>query len=363
MIRCSRFHSIPCLITISAALILPLLSGCEGVSYALQAAQGQFAIQGATEPIDDVLASGRLSEEDADKLRLLVKARDYASDVIGLNVGESYTEYYDSGDDPVVFNLMASPQDSLEPITWWFPIFGVQETLMFFDEDYLDREEQKLIDQGYDTYTYEVDAYSTGGFFKDPIRSPMLKRHTLSAVDTIFHELLHNTIWRSGESVFNESMATFVGRTLAAEFLVVEYGEDSGWGELAGEYYSDIDAVNGFLLDIYDTLANYYAGPQDSTTKIAGREALYQTGRDQFTNEIRPALNFPDAFSYYEDFPTNNAWMRLNYRYHLDLDVFESVYEATGQDWTATLDVFRAAAKAKEDPFEYLRQWLQEQES
>lgn len=337
-----------------------LTVGCDGVFYVLHAAQGQLAIQGATEPIDDVLASGRLSDEEAAKLRLLVDARDYAREVIGLNVGRSYSEYYDSGADPVVYSISASPRDALEPVVWWFPIFGEQENLMFFDEAYLRREEQKLIEQGYDTYVYEVDAYSTGGFLADPVRSPMLKRHTLSAVETIFHELLHNTIWRAGNSVFNESLATYVGRTAAAEFLVFRYGADSGWAEVAADYYSDLDTNNAFLLDLYQELTVYFAGSLSSTEKIAGREAVYQAARERFASEIQPALHYPTAFAGYANLPTNNAWMRLNYRYHLDLDLFDHVYRQVQRDWSAALDVFRSAARAETDPFEYLRQWLKE---
>lgn len=338
---------------------LPLLGGCDGLVYVLHAAEGQLSIQGATEPIEDVLGSGRLSEEEEAKLELLMRARQYAIDVIGLNVGDSYTRYYDSEGDPVVFSLSASPADALEPMIWWFPIFGEQEHLMFFDEEYMLQVEQELVDDGYDTYTYEVDAYSTGGFFNDPIRSPMLERHTLSAVETIFHELTHNTIWRTSGDVFNESLATFVGRTAATEFLVEEYGSDSGWAEVAEAYYADYDAVSAFLLELYDELTEYYAGSASSEEKIAGREAVYQAGRDRFTEETVPTLNYPDVFGGYANLPTNNAWMRLHYRYNLDLEVFEGIFAALDEDWAAALEVFRAAASA-DDSFAYLSDWLAE---
>jgi predicted aminopeptidase len=337
------------------------LTACDSLVYVLRAAEGQLSIQGATEPIEEVLASGRLSGEDQAKLELLVRARQYAIDVVGLSAGESYTTFYDSAGDPIVFSLSASRQDSLEPVIWWFPFFGDQEHLLFFDEEYLRQVEQELIDGGFDTYTYEVDAYSTAGFFKDPIRSPMLKRHTLSAVETIFHELLHNTIWRSGAPAFNESLATFVGRTVAPEFLLAEFGQDSGWGEVAAAYYADSDAVNAFLLELYDELDAYYAGPLSAEEKIAGREAVYQAGRERFVEVVLPALNYPDVFAGYANLPTNNAWMRANYRYHLDLPVFEEIFMALGGDWLAALDVFRAAGRSSDDPFDYLRDWLARQ--
>ena len=347
------------LLLLSLILILVPLTACDGLEYVLSAAQGQFNIIGATESIDDVLASGRLTEDEQTKLRLLVQAREYAENTIGLTVGNSYKSYYDSSGDPVAFSLTATPRDSLDPVTWSFPLFGEQENLMFFDEPYLDRIEQSLIDDGFDTYYYEVDAYSTAGFFEDPIRSPMLQRHTLSAVDTIFHELLHNTVWRVSESVFNESLATFVGRTAGVEFLLAEYGEDSGWGELAEDYYTDLDAVNAFLLELYYELEDYYAGSRSSEELIAGREAVYQAARKRFTDEIMPLLNYPDVFSGYAEMPTNNAWMRLHYRYNMDLDVFEQVFTILNRDWAATLNVYQAAATSTQDPFVYLREWVQ----
>jgi predicted aminopeptidase len=355
-----KFLPSRCLAGLALSASLSLSTGCNALVYVVHAAEGQLSIQGATEPIDDVLASGRLSEEDEAKLRLLVRAREYAVETIGLNAGDSYTTFYDSAGDPVAFSLSASPRDALDPVVWWFPIFGRQEHLVFFDEEYLRQVEQGLIDDGFDTFTYEVDAYSTVGFFKDPIRSPMLRRNTLSAVEVIFHELLHNTIWRAGAEVFNESLATFVGRTAAVEFLLAEFGEDSGWGAVGVAYYGDSDAVNEFLLRLYDELAAYYARPLSAEEKIAGREAVYQAGRDRFVNEVLPTLYYPEVFGAYAELPTNNAWMRANYRYHVDLAVFEDVFAALGGDWPAALEVFRSAARSASDPFDYLRNWLAE---
>jgi len=236
-----------------------LLTGCDGLMYVTHVAQGQLRIVGRTEPIDDVLASGRLTAEQEEKLRLIVKARDFAAEQIGLNAGDSYTTFYDTAGDPLAFNLSAARRDRLEAKKWRFPFIGEVPYLAFFDEDYLRREERKLIERGYDTFTYELDAYSTLGLFEDPVRSTMLRRGKLSLVETVIHELLHNTIWRPNHTVFNESLATFVGRTGAVQFLIREYGPESGWPELAERYYADLDAVNAFLFELYNSLREYYA--------------------------------------------------------------------------------------------------------
>jgi predicted aminopeptidase len=355
--RCRRVVALALLVS------LPWITGCDGLFYALHVAEGHFSVQGQTEPIDAVLASGRLSEEKEEKLRLIVKVCQFAGATIGLNVGDSYTTFYDTSGDPLAFNLSAARRDALIPYTWAFPIIGEVPYLAFLDEEYMHEVERDLIDGGYDTYTYELDAYSTLGVFADPVRSTMLRRGTLSLVETIIHELLHNTVWRANETVFNESLATFVGRRGAVEFLRVEYGDTSGWPELAEAYYADTDAVNAFLFELYHELEAFYAQGLSPEEKIAGREAVYQAGRDRFVDEVLPALNYPDVFAGYSALPTNNAWMLGNYRYNLDLAVFEAVYAAVGESWPAALEVFRAAATGPGDPFEFLETWLSQQDN
>jgi len=340
-----------------------LLTGCGGVEYVAQLAAGQFQINGHVEPIEDVLASGRLSQEDADKLRLIVRTREYAARVIGLNVGSAYTTFYDTAGDPLAWNLSAARQDALVAKTWRFPAVGEFPYLTFFDEEYLHEVERALQQAGYDTLTYELDAYSTLGIFEDPVRSPMLRRSPLSLVETVIHELLHNTIWRPSATTFNESLATFVGRQGAVEFLRDTFGEESGWPQFATGYYADLDRVNAFLTQLYQDLEAYYAQPLSRDQKIAGRESVYQAARDRFTTEVLPTLNYGALFASYASLPTNNAWVLANQRYNLDLDVFAQVHTATGGNWAATLEVFRAAANAPQDPFEYLRAWLAQQKA
>lgn len=349
-----------CVCLFTLVLLIGGLVGCDGLTYVAHVAKGQLAIQGHTEPIDDVLASGQLTEEEEAKLRLIVDARQFAVDTIGLNAGDSYTTFYDTGGDPLAYNLSAARRDALVPHTWTFPIVGEVPYLGFFDEDYMQQVKQDLINEGYDTYSYEVDAYSTLGVFEDPVRSTMLRRGTLSLAETVIHELLHNTVWRANATIFNESLATFVGRTGAVEFLRAEYGEDSGWPEVATAYYADVDVVNRFLFDLYGALETYYAQPLGKQELIAGREAVYQAQRDRFVAAILPTLNYPDSFAGYANLPTNNAWMLGHYRYNLDLTLFAQVYAAVGEDWPAALEVYRAAADAKSDPFQYLRDWLAE---
>lgn len=347
--------------TALVALVLSVpMVGCDGLQYVAHVTEGQFAVQGDLESIDAVLASERLSEDESNKLQVAVAARNFAADVMGLRVGDSYTRFYDAGADPLAFNLTAVRQDALTPQTWEFPILGEVPYLSFFDEGYLREVQAELDADGFDTFTYELDAYSTLGVFEDPIRSPMLRRGVISLSDTIIHELLHNTVWRSNATTFNESLATFVGRQGAIEFLAAYYGEDSGWPETAVAYFADLDTAAQFLADFADELAEYYASDLSSAAKIAGREALWEAARERFVNEVQPTLNYPDIFTY-GTMQTNNAWLLGSVRYNSDRQVFADVYDATGRDWRATIEVFTAAAQADDEPVAYLDAWLAKQ--
>lgn len=334
-----------------------LAAGCDNTLYVLHAAEGQLAVQLGTEPIDRVLKSKRLPPEQQAKLELIVRVRKFAIERIGLRGGDSYTSFYDTHGKPLAFNLSAARRDRLTPRTWTFPIVGTLPYLAFFDARERDAWQARLEQRGYDTYTYELDAYSTLGYFPDPVRSPMLRRSERALADTIVHELVHNTIWRTDDTNFNESLATFVGRTGGMQFLAEEYGTDSEQVRDAADYYADLEVVNAFLARLYDELAAYYTQPRSGEELIAGREAVYQAGRERFAREVAPTLRSAKRFTFYNTLPTNNAWMLGNRRYNLDLDAFSRVYEKVGRDWRAALRVFREAAKAPGDPFEYLRRW------
>ena len=347
------------------AILLPA-TGCvdsnflPALEYVSHVAAGQSGVVVNTESIDDAKNSGRLIEEQIAKLDLAVRAREYAVNQMGLKGDNAYTTFLDTGDAPLAYNLTAAYQDRLEPLTWTFLIVGTLPYLAFFDEDYLLEYEQQLIDAGFDTMTYELDAYSTLGVFEDPIRSPMLRRNVVSLSDTIIHELLHNTIYANSSVTFNESMATFVGRTGALEFIEIEYGPDSTVETFARNYYADLDKINAFLFRFRTRAQAYYAQELSSAELIAGREEFFAAARQEFADEILPTLNYPDSYTFYAEFPTNNAWLLANFRYNLNLDQFEEVFAALDGDWSATLDVFRAAARSSGNPFDYLESWLAE---
>ena len=342
---------------VGLAAVLVAAVGCEGIRYVSHLLDGQFAINANLEPIDAVLQSNRLTPQQQAKLELAVAAREYARNVIGLNVGDSYSTFHDTRGKPLIYNLSASRKDRFEPYQWTFPIFGTFPYLGFFDEAYLRETENALIAQGYDTFVYSPDAYSTLGILADPVRSPMLERGEVSLADTIIHELLHNTVWRANDIAFNETMASFVGQQGAAEFLS-QRPDGEALADAARAAYADQEKINAFLVSLFDELTVYYASDATTDEKVAGRDAVYEAGRRRFREAIQPTLSNPPAYEYYANLPTNNAWLLGFARYSYDLSLFERVYAATGEDWPATLAAFRSAARSAGDPYTALREWL-----
>jgi predicted aminopeptidase len=333
-------------------------TGCEGVDYVLSLAEGQLDALSRTVPIEDALAGGELTDDQAAKLELVLEVRAFAIDAIGLEAGDSFTHYLDTMGEPAVYNVSASPRTGLRAITWTFPIVGVTQSLGFFEESEARAFEQRLIDEGNDTFLYGADAYSTIGLFPDPVRSSLLERNVISLADTIIHELTHNTIYRTSDFEFNESLATFVGHTGAIEFFAARDGDDAEIVIEARRRFDDAARLNAFLLELYADLDAFYAGAGTDSDKLAGREAVYQAARERFVADVLPLMNNPSFYEGYGALPTNNAWVLLNRRYNLDLGLFQQVYDAVGGDWRSALAVYADAANAP-DAWGHLRDWLE----
>ena len=335
-----------------------LSGGCGlDVEYLTQAVGGQVNIFLQSVSLDRAIDSGGLTDEQVSKLELIRDAREYASEVIGLTVGGNYAKFYDSGGQPVAFNVSACRKDAFEPRRWTFPIVGILPYLGFFSRSAADAKVSELAAEGLDVLMYEVDAYSGLDYFPSVVLSPMLERTDISITETVFHELLHSTIWRVSDVPFNESLATFFGRTGALDFLATRFPDRPDLVQRAVETFEDTDRYSDFALTLFDDLDEFYSSDLSSDEKIAGRETVYQAGRDRFEAEVQPLMNCPECYDWVASLPTNNAYTISVRRYNLDLDVFEDVFEATGEDWAAALQVFRNAA-AEADPYAYLLAWL-----
>ncbi len=359
-IRRSWAHCLAAVLVLAgAAPAVGLLVGGCGVDFAylIPAAAGQINLLLRSVPIKEAIEDGGLTEEQAAKLRLIQDARAYARDVIGLNVRNNYTRFYNSAGRPVAFNVSASRKDAFEPWLWRFPIVGTVPYLGYFNRAAADAKADELASRALDVFVYEIDAYSGLGFVPNLVLSPMLERSDISLVETVFHELLHSTVWRQNATSFNESLATFFGRVGTIKYLADRYPDRPEVIQETFELFEDSDRFSDAMLTLFNDLDSFYSSNLSSNAKVAGREVVYQAARERFATEVQPLMNQPESYDWVGDLPTNNAWMLGFRRYNLDLEVFDLAFTEVGEEWSESLRLFQAATDAS-DPYAYLRTWL-----
>jgi predicted aminopeptidase len=337
---------------------MPILGCTSNLNYILTVGAGQMNVLTHSVSLDEMINDSDIDQEEHDKLVWVRDVRDYAHSQLGLTIRKTYRTFYDTDGGPAVYNLSASKKESLSPKTWKFPILGEIQYLGYFKLDQAKEEAKKLEDQNYDITIYGALAYSTLGYFKDPVFSSILVLNKAELANVVVHELTHNTIYKAGDSEFNESVASFVGQKGGQQFIIDTLGEDSELLTELDQKNEDEKIVNTFLTDFYTELETYYARTDlSSDEKIAGRDALFQSARDRFTNEIAPTLHTPSNYKSVAEMPTNNAWILLHHRYNKNLDIFENVYQACGQNLPEAIKIFKQAEGAK-DSYQYLSDWL-----
>lgn len=188
-----------------------LVTGCNTVGYYRQAITGQCEILAKRDPITEVIARPETRPAVREKLKLVLDLRTFAEQELHLKTDGYYASYADLGRKYVVWNVYAAPQFSLEPRTWWYPIVGSLKYRGYFSEHDARQCADQLAKEGYDVYVGGVEAYSTLGFFKDPVLNTFLHHTPPDLAETLFHELAHQRVFAKGDTDFNEAFATAVG--------------------------------------------------------------------------------------------------------------------------------------------------------
>ena len=335
-------------------IALAMSAGCGGwpPGYLPSAIFGELRFLSQMVPIESALDDPTLTEEERDKLAFLLRARDYSRDVVGLQVANNFQQFVNLHGQSLAWNLTASRKDAFEPYVWHIPIAGRMPYLGFFSRDQALAERSRLVDAGYDTFIYEVDAYALP-YVPDPVTSRVLRRDYPDLADTVAHELVHNTVMSETDVVYSESLAVFVGRRVAVEFIGLEFGEDSALIEQSLNQYEDADTFGTYLADLTEELTSLYSSDLSSAEKINRRGGVFEAWADRFTTEALPQMHSPETYEGFGDTLLNNAFLLVNTRYNSHQDLFEQAFELVGRDWARALDLFQAAADAP-DPFQYL---------
>ena len=192
-------------------MVLNLLSACSTASYFAQGARGHMALMSQGRPITEVLQDKSLSAKRKEQIKQVQSIRKFAHEKLKLPKNNSYTSYVELKREAISWNLIATPQFSTSPIKTCLPLAGCFSYLIYFSKERAQYEANKHKRLGHDTHIIASPAYSTGGWFDDPIVSTMFKGGTSSIAQVVFHELAHQKLYRKNNSAFNEAFASTIG--------------------------------------------------------------------------------------------------------------------------------------------------------
>jgi len=187
-----------------------ILWGCQTVHYYSQAIDGQCRILFKRQPISEILADPESTQSLRQRLIFILKVREFAENELQLPVNNHYLTYVDLERPFVLWNVVAAPEFSLTPKTWCYPVAGCASYRGYFAETNARQYADRLTKQGYDVYVGGVTAYSTLGWFDDPVLSTFIRFSEARTAGLIFHELAHQILYVKDDTAFNESFATLV---------------------------------------------------------------------------------------------------------------------------------------------------------
>jgi predicted aminopeptidase len=333
--------------------LMSLLSACSPI-YVLRAAYEEGKILWRRQPIAEYIQQPDVNAETQEKLKTVLAVREYARDVLKLNVGGSYGSYSYVDRPDLTYVVVAAPKTELRPYTWWFLIVGSVPYKGYFSKQDAEEEIERLKAEGYDTNLRTSAAFSTLGWFDDPLLSHLLKYDKVGLAEIVFHELFHNTLYISGQGAFNESVANFIGHRAAIEFFRVKYGADSAEHKRALEWWSEEREFGAFVAEVVRDLTELYKSDIPRADKLRLRELVFSRSKAEWARRIadRPTHRFRG----FSQQPFNNAVLMHYAVYLQDLDLFESLYDTAGQKLPKTIELLQQAVANGGDPFEAVRQ-------
>ncbi len=325
--------------------------------YIARAAWEEARILARREPIEKLVRSASIDPRTRAKLQLVLDARAFAVDSMGLKAGESFTTFSQLTTDTLVLVLAGAYRDELKPATWWFPIVGRVPYKGFFDPADAERAARAMEARGYDVYLRPASAFSTLGWFNDPLLSTTLELDSASLANTVIHELTHNTFYAPGQAIFNESFANFVGAHGAMWFF---RSRGDSPNEQASEEDWERDRIMGrFWESLYRSLDSAFtAHPDDREARVAAASAIYDRAADDYVDSVAPRLPGYGTLPVVRP-ELDNAILLARRVYRTGLDDFEAVLEFEGNDVRrAMATIIELARSRPDDPYQAMREWL-----
>lgn len=316
-------------------ILLTGIYGCSAVSFLSQAVKGHCRVMSSRVPIEKILREsgpegrnglesqsrpGGLTSLDSlsrEKLKMILELREFASAELGLPRNKSYTLFSEIKEEYLGWNVYAAPKFSVEPVTWSFPVAGRVVYRGYFSKEGALKFAKKIEEEGNDVYVSPISAYSTLGWYNDPVLSSHLRLDEIRLAGLIIHELAHQQLYIKGDSRFNESFAVTVERAGVLRWLK-STGRDDQIAE-AVKMWEHQDETNSKMLDARSRLSELYHSDIDSAAMEQKKDSLLKA----FVVEIgRPRFG-----------EMNNAFFVPVNTYYSLVPKFQSMLDSLGGDF------------------------------
>ncbi len=337
----------------SLALLALTPTGC----YLSRGALEEAKILSNRKPIAQLVSDPSVDSVTRAKLKVVLAAREFAISGLGFKADESFTTFSQLDTDTLVLVLSAAYRDSLKAYTWWFPIVGRVPYKGYFDFSQARKDEQKLKREGFDTYLRPSDAFSTLGWFNDPLLSTSLRRDSIDLANTVIHELTHTTFYAPGQAYFNESFASFAGARGAAAFFR-RRGQEQAARE-AEARWADEKLLASFWAQLINSLDSAFAAhPSSRVERLEARDSVYLRARVKLVTDVSRQFKTIGP-TYASRVQLDNAALLARRIYAQDLALFDALYGIEGKHLGRTLSRVIQLAKAnKKDPYASVREYV-----
>jgi predicted aminopeptidase len=313
----------------AVALTVASATGCSSVDYYFQALNGQMELTRKARPIPEVVADPATSPVLKAKLGEVVQMRDFGSQALHLPNNGSYRRYADIGRPYVVWNVFAAPEFSVQPKEWCFPFAGCVGYKGYFSKTGAEQLAAELRAQHYDVFVGGVPAYSTLGWFDDPVLNTFVDYPNAEIARLMFHELAHQTVYVKGDSTFNESFAVTVEREGVDRWLA-GHGTESQrraftQARVRGEAFAELVAK------YRSRLAELYAEPLDPVAMRSRKQEVLAEMRAEY-ERMKQSWDGFTGYDWWFEQPLNNAQLASVAIYTQLVPAFERVLQDSGGD-------------------------------
>lgn len=342
---------------VSLGLLLP---ACR-LGYIMQAGTGQLKLLNNSIEIEKVLNSDTLSSEQKERLLQVARIKAFGESELGLKKSGNYRKICLEFRNPPIYLVSASLKDRFKGKTWWFPIVGDMPYLGFFDLEKARLEKEALLRQDMDVFIGQAEAYSTLGWFKDPVTLNLLEGSTNSLAEVMLHEMTHLTLYRKGQSELNEGLAVMVGLYGALAFFRENYGDSHPFSLEAGRAIHDEIIFADFLDRLLNRFEKLYSSPLGYGEKLEQRKDVFNEALEEF-GRIEEKFK-TNRFSAFGRKDMNNAYLMTIGLYHRHFNLFRKILQYNHYSIKDTMALLKTITANQAEPVRRIGDWVKGKKS